>query len=233
MLKAVLFDLDGTLYDRDLLVRRLFPAQFAAFESELGGADEAAFVTRALALDDHGHGDKSILYAQICAEIGVPASVSQTLEKDFWRRYLESCVASPDTVDTLAQLRDHGIRLGVITNGRARLQTDKLQSLGLAEFFDTILISEVEGVRKPDPVIFARALERCGVVASEAAFVGDNPEADIAGARAAGLLAIWKRIPYWQVDDESVLVVDALSEILPICLGTDGATAHPSTGEIP
>ena len=48
-------------------------------------------------------------------------------------------------------------------------------------------------------------------------YVGDHPDADIAGARGAGLLPIWKRVAYWKVPDE-VMSIDELSEILPVCL---------------
>jgi putative hydrolase of the HAD superfamily len=125
-------------------------------------------------------------------------------------------------MDTLRMLAAHGLRLGVITNGAARLQTDKLLALGLSDSFDAVLISEAEGVRKPDAAIFRRALERCQVRAHEAAFVGDNPEVDVFGAMAAGLQPIWKRVSYWEMSDPSVPTIDSLSEILPICLGKEG-----------
>ena len=88
----------------------------------------------------------------------------------------------------------------------------------MASFFDVVLISEAEGVRKPDRAIFARALERCGVAPADAIFVGDHPEVDVAGARAAGMVPVWKRVPYWKMAFEDVLIVDTLSEILPTCL---------------
>jgi len=90
--------------------------------------------------------------------------------------------------------------------------------LGLEPFLDAVLISEAEGVRKPDPTIFKMAAERCGVNPWESAFVGDHPDVDVMGAGAAGLISIWKRVPYWQLGIENVQAVGNLSEILPICL---------------
>ena len=81
-------------------------------------------------------------------------------------------------------------------------------------------------MRKPDAAIFTRALERCGVGAHETVFVGDNPDVDVFGAMAVGMKAIWKRVPYWEMSDPNVPTIDQLSEILPICLGSDG----PSVG---
>jgi putative hydrolase of the HAD superfamily len=60
---------------------------------------------------------------------------------------------------------------------------------------DTILISDAEGVSKRDPRIFHRALERLDISPTRSVFVGDHPEVDVAGARAAGMQAIWRRDP--------------------------------------
>jgi putative hydrolase of the HAD superfamily len=222
MLRAVLFDLDGTLYDRDELVRLVAAAQFDAFRAHLTGVDEGAFVERVFVLDDHGYKDRAALYAEVIAEFGLENALAQELEHDFRTRYLASCCATPDTIDTLRCLAEHGLTLGVVTNGSARIQTEKLQALGLSDYFDAVLISEVEGVRKPDAAIFMRALERCRVGAHETVFVGDNPDVDVFGAMAVGMKAIWKRVPYWEMSDASVTAIDSLSEILPICLGSDG-----------
>jgi len=221
MLKAVLFDLDGTLYDRDELVRAIVAAQFDGFREHLAGVDKNVFVERVFVLDDHGYKDRAALYSEVISEFGLETALADRLERDFVTRYLASCNATPDTIDTLRQLKAHGLRVGVITNGAAHIQTSKLLALGLADYFDAVLISEVEGVRKPDAAIFSRALERCEVRAHETVFVGDNPEADVFGAMAAGIRPIWKRVSYWRMSDPSVPTIDLLSEILPICLGAD------------
>lgn len=217
-IRAVFFDLDGTLYDRDQLVEKLIQEQFVAFQTELRNVDESWFVRRILDLDDHGHGDKAEVYRTVAEESGLSSEFSGRLLSHFWSSYTRHCEASEDTRLTLQKLRSHGKKLGIITNGRAKWQQQKLESLGIASLFDTVLISETEGVRKPDRAIFERALDRCGIAAAEAAFIGDNPEVDVAGARAAGLVAIWKYVPYWQMKVEGAITVRMLAEILPVCL---------------
>jgi putative hydrolase of the HAD superfamily len=118
----------------------------------------------------------------------------------------------------LEQLRRHGRKLGVITNGNTSWQQQKLDSLGITPLFDTVLISEAESLRKPDRAIFERALERLSVRAGDAMFIGDNPEADVAGSRTAGLVPVWKYVPYWKMNLKGVLTVHKLVEILPHCL---------------
>ena len=215
MIKAVFFDLDGTLYDRDALVVKIVKEQFAAFQRELQGLGETQFVQRIVELDEHGYGDKAELYAKVTREWGLQTGLSENLLDHFWSSYDRNCQLSEDTLTTLQTLRAHGIKLGVITNGGTMRQRRKLECLGLEPFLDAVLISEVEGVRKPDPTIFKMATERCGVNPRESAFVGDHPDVDVAGARAAGLLSIWKRVPYWKLGIENVQTVDNLSEYCP------------------
>ena len=91
----------------------------------------------------------------------------------------------PDVHTTLEQLANH-YQLGVITNGNA-----DVRRLGLADYFQFALCAEELGVGKPDPLPFQRALKHAGVAASQAVHIGDHPEDDICGARAAGLRSIW------------------------------------------
>jgi putative hydrolase of the HAD superfamily len=87
-------------------------------------------------------------------------------------------------------LRPHH-RLGMITNGAPDLQRLKLAGTGLADYFDPVVVSGDLGIGKPEPAIFAHALERAGVHAGDAVMIGDSWERDIQGALGAGLRAVW------------------------------------------
>jgi len=80
--------------------------------------------------------------------------------------------------------------LGLITNGTSAMQRAKLASLGVGTLFDPIVVSEEVGLRKPDRRIFERAISGWGVTAASVLFVGDDPIADIEGARGAGMQAL-------------------------------------------
>jgi putative hydrolase of the HAD superfamily len=95
-----------------------------------------------------------------------------------------------DALAALQAARAHGAT-ALISNGGAQEQRRKVEALGLHEWFDVVVISGEAGVRKPDGAIFARALDALGVAPAEALHVGDMLDADVRGARAAGLVAVW------------------------------------------
>jgi HAD superfamily hydrolase (TIGR01509 family) len=101
----------------------------------------------------------------------------------FWRR------VPPELPAALERARAGGLRLGVVSNSEGRL-VSVLQRLGLFSQFELIIDSAIEGVQKPDPEIFRRALARLGVAAERALYAGDMPEVDVSGARAAGMQGV-------------------------------------------
>lgn len=113
----------------------------------------------------------------------------------------------------LAFFKQQDYRLGIVSNGRGIFQSRAIDGLGIASFFDTILISEVEELRKPQPEIFHRALFKLSSVANEAVFVGDDPEADVRGAKSAGLKAVWKRNQFHIEPKEANSIIDELYEL--------------------
>lgn len=213
MVQAVLFDLDGTLWDRDGAVRQLVHAQHTHFP-ELAHIPRDRYVDRVIELDAHGVGEKGAIYRQVVQEFALPAPLAGALLDHFWASYQQFYELYPEVLPTLRQLADQGLKLGIITNGNRVTQADKIRGLGLEPLMDTILISDREGVHKPDREIFNRALQRLGVPAAAAWFVGDHPEADVRGARDAGLTAVWRRS--WSVAEHAHHVITSLDELLSL-----------------
>ena len=79
----------------------------------------------------------------------------------------------------------------LVTNGPPIIQREKLRVLGIEDRFDVVVVSGEIGFAKPDPRVFDAALSSLGVAAEGTWHVGDNPDTDVAGARAAGLVAVW------------------------------------------
>jgi hypothetical protein len=84
---------------------------------------------------------------------------------------------------------------------------------------DTVLISEIEGVRKPELEAFSRAAERLAVNLEESVFVGDNPDDDVRGSKNAGMRAVWVRDSWWPQPVEADAVVDHVEGVLSVVAG--------------
>ena len=106
-----------------------------------------------------------------------------------WAEQSESWVPE-EVLHTLARLREQGLRLGLVTNRSQSLEPDFLDRIGLAPYFDTVVVAADVGIWKPDPRIFHLTLERLGASPEAAVHVGDNYFADVQGARKAGLTAL-------------------------------------------
>ncbi len=98
-----------------------------------------------------------------------------------------------DVAPLLADLRAAGVRLGVVTNGWAIKQAEKLVRLGLADQFDAdaIFISDQIGISKPNPKLYLHALSSLGIEPARSMYVGDHPTHDIAPPRSLGMVAVW------------------------------------------
>ncbi len=97
--------------------------------------------------------------------------------------------ALPHAHATLRALRQRGLHIGIVSNFDHRLRSI-LAGLELTPLLDVLITPADAGAAKPDPRIFAVALARLGIPASQALYVGDDVEHDVYGARAAGLHAI-------------------------------------------
>ena len=213
-IQAVVFDLDGTLLDRRRSFDRFVRDQWERFADCLQTVDQEQYAQTLIALDRDGYAPRKSLFTGVITHFGLPFGVAETLLADYRDGFPHSCLLFPDAVQTLSCLRASGLSLGLITNGSLRMQSRKVECLGLSSLFDTILISDAEGVSKPDREIFHRALDRLNTNPAQAVFVGDHPEVDIAGARAAGMQAVWRRDPRESRMVEADGVIDDLSDLL-------------------
>lgn len=188
---AVLFDLDGTLLDRAAALAAFLDDQFQRFSQDLGDVTQETWRARFIALDERGYVHKSIVYPAILAAFGGRPETSEALLSDYRERSSLFPRPFPGMVETLKALRARGLKLAIVTNGEAVFQSRNIAALGLIGLVDEILISEKEGLRKPDAALFHRAAERLNVAPAKCVFVGDNPSADVLGAHAAGMRALW------------------------------------------
>jgi HAD superfamily hydrolase (TIGR01549 family) len=129
----------------------------------------------------------------LAQDCGAPSLDADALATVYREKYLCSRRAVPGALELLSALRGAAPRakVAVVTNNVVAEQVEKLAHLGMTELVDVVVISEEAGIRKPEPAIFRIALERCRSRPEQAVMVGDSWGADVLGARAAGIRAVW------------------------------------------
>jgi len=113
----------------------------------------------------------------------------------------------PNTLEVLDYLRPK-YRLHIITNGFQEIQEKKLRNSGILPYFKEVIDSEMAGVKKPNPIIFNLALEKAKVRPQSALMIGDSLEADILGAKSAGLHAIHFNAHGGELHQHSPMITD-------------------------
>ncbi|MEP0899199.1 HAD family hydrolase [Leptolyngbya subtilissima AS-A7] len=164
-------------------------------------------------LDCRGHVWKDKVYQCLVAEFEIRGLDWQALLQDYETQFQSHCVPFPSLIEVLSGLKQQGYLLGIVSNGKGTFQTRAIEGLGIQDYFEVILISEIEQVRKPQAEIFHRAARQLGTSLEMSVFVGDHPEVDIVGAKNAGMRAIWKRGLYWGEAKEADATINDLNEI--------------------
>lgn len=130
----------------------------------------------------------------------LPEETFGQLRDVFMRNYFMAYEPVPGAVDTLGRLRSRGLSLGIVSNNSPKVRA-ALTELGLAGFFDCIIISEEVDLYKPDPRILELACEKLGTTCGDSVYIGDHPF-DILCAHQAHMPVIWMPVnPYMTVPE--------------------------------
>ncbi|HEY3556336.1 MAG TPA: HAD family hydrolase [Kribbella sp.] len=199
-MKAVVFDLDNTLFDHSGSAERGLRGWVAG----LGVVPTDALVAEWFVIEDRVYpawlagelshqGQRRQRMREFLPLLGIEvpgtdAGLDEVFD-GYLRLYRDSWVAYPDARPALEVARGNGWRIGVLTNGSTKQQNAKLEAIGLAGFVDVVCTSESLGVSKPDPLAYHRVCEALGVEPADTLMVGDNLELDVLAAREAGLAA--------------------------------------------
>jgi HAD superfamily hydrolase (TIGR01549 family) len=199
---TVLFDLDDTLFDHAYGARAALAGVHAMHECFRRGSFTELEANHARCLEElHARvvsGELDIdtarleRFRRLFESAGVDAGdelLRQTAAA-YRARYLVSRRPSAGAVPLLAALKSR-VKIGIVSNNLLEEQQEKVRVCGFEPYVDALIVSEQAGVAKPDPAIFAIALDRLGGEAGRAVMIGDSWENDVEGARAANMRAIW------------------------------------------
>ena len=213
--KAVLFDLDDTLFDRTQAQREILGIILRTFSDLFSGVDEhealdAFFESDRLAIqsEDYGASLDAVRDARsrtFLELLGLDTDRAQEITATYVTSYGEISTPMSGAVAVVQALHSR-FPLGLVSNGYADVQYTKIDSLGIRDLFECMLISGEIGIRKPSREIFLRASESIGVEPRECLFVGDSYENDMVGAKGAGMQTCW--LNRAEVGAESATVPD-------------------------
>ena len=198
-MKAIFFDLDGTLLDHDYAQRVAALALLERYRGLLPYA-EGDFVQFWYGLSEKystrqergeiSRTEKRLMWMrEVFRNETIPDEEAVRRFEMYVGDYENNCRLYQDAVPCLDVLR--GIPLGIITNGRPDMQRGKVEKTGIVDRFVPIVTSEEIGIAKPDVGIFQEACRRAGCEPVEAVYVGDSLEKDIVGSRNAGMVPVW------------------------------------------
>lgn len=199
----VFFDLDHTLWDfeknaEETLIELFHHYNLSQFKDFTSKDFVRLYNENNKTLWDHYHKgkiDKEYLrtarFNLTFEQMGVPQN---NIPTDIWELYLDICPTKPHlmpgAIEVLEYLKPK-YHISIITNGFEKVQKIKLEHSGLKPYIDLMVSSEYLGVQKPDPAIFNHTLEKSKAKNHQTIMIGDNQETDIAGAKNAGIKAVW------------------------------------------
>lgn len=226
-MRAVIFDLDGTLYPELEFVRSGFRevARYLDARYHLGEARVLDLLLEKLRAEGRGR-----VFDGVLRELGVYTEERVRLLLFLYRSHRPEIRLHGDVLPTLEELGRRGVRLGLVTDGMASVQRRKIAALGLEGVLDAIVCSDELGgdCWKPSAVPYRIALDLLGAAPLDAAYVGDDVRKDFLWPNSAGMLTIEVRreVP-GGADPRPVpeasrarAVVSRLEDILPLVEGS-------------
>ena len=199
MIEAVVFDIDQTLWDFHSLRRAGLAACLSLLRERYPDTTPSEWTIDDLQkrfdeLEATSTGKRlaSIRHQSLAAAAAEVARYDEKLPRELSEIYFKHrhgpSAPFPDAIPALDKLKQNGYRLAAMSNGNSRLD-----QIGLAGWWDRVLLGPEHGLAKPDPAIYSRLSTQLGCEPHQIVSVGDDPVNDVAGAQAAGWRGVWNR----------------------------------------
>jgi putative hydrolase of the HAD superfamily len=230
---TVLFDLDDTLLDDSTAYKRAARRVADDLAAERGIDAErlvTAYVAQASGFwkklsHEHLtlpiHDARAQLWSDALVASGVPLDVAlaQRCAERYTRYRADGLELFPGALDLVLALREHGCKLGIVSNGFAATHNEKVDRLGLRPYVDGLFLADEMGMVKPDPEIFRLVCRTLGSEPARTAMVGDRYDRDIIGAGSVGLFTVLidiHAIPLPEGAQPPDAVVNSIAEVLEV-----------------
>ena len=200
MIKAVIFDIDNTLYSYDEAHEPAMEALRAYAREHLGLEPEqlareitlaAEDVKRRLDADCAALHNRTLRIQVMLERNRLPLSHAAPMGELYWDTLLRHAEPSPGSLTCLTKLKEQGYILGIGTDMTIEYQLKKLNVLQMLPLIDFIVSSEEANVEKPHSKVFSVCAEKAGVSPQECLFIGDSLKKDVLGPRSMGMHSLW------------------------------------------
>ncbi|MFT4105696.1 MAG: HAD family hydrolase [Lacrimispora sp.] len=201
MIKTVIFDIDGTMYDyttgnrRGLEAVKDYCLNHAGITGEMfmpAMAKAGKRLEERLGKDNAAIHNRLLRYQCMLELLDKPVFPHALAMSDsYWGTLLEGMSPQPGLLEFMEDVKRRGKGIGVATNMTAYMQYKKLEKLGAASYMDWLVTSEEAGTEKPSPGFYEICLEKAGCRASECLFIGDSLNGDVQAPKESGMHALW------------------------------------------
>ena len=188
-IKAIIFDLDDTLYDcSGTLVVRGRRQVAKTIARLINTSEEEAYQ---LQLDmEEKYGVKASIYEKIVTHYNLPGTYAQELLEEFVHIDISDITVFPDVIETLKRLKAQGYRLVLVTSGDKEIQRKKIDVLGLNNrYFDDIVITG-RNKSQPKKACFQEIMKRYDLQPEEVICVGDKIDDELAASKSLGMVTV-------------------------------------------
>lgn len=200
MIKAVIFDIDNTMYDFDT-ANEIGMAALGAYMKESFAIEPektAELAKKCMDIITERTGDSAaqhnrlLRFQCILEQLGsTDYQKAMEMYHVYWDAVIEVMEPEPGLIPLLLRLKERGIKLGIGSDMTAYVQYRKLEKLGVLAYLDFIVVSEEAGAEKPAPRFFELCLKKAGCAPAECVFIGDSLKKDVIGAAECGLAVTW------------------------------------------
>lgn len=198
MIKAVIFDLDDTLYSYVKANNKAFSLLQKFVEKKFGWSPEEFKKMHDDMFQEHlrtmgpiaaAH-NRLIRFQAILDRMEKPSHYALEMHDLYWNALIEAAELYDKVPEVLKELKEAGLKIGIGTNMTSLIQYKKLAKFNVLHLFDFIVTSEEAGIDKPDSKFFNFCLKKAKCKPQECLFVGDSEAHDIKGALGANMKAL-------------------------------------------
>lgn len=199
MIKAILFDFDGTISNRQYNAYSLFKDYLKPFFRDMNEMEYEAMLQDFITYDCNGTINVAFRLIPFMKKYGadLPADFEEKFTAFYYEFMYKYCVVKPETNEVLKKLQESGkYKLAILSNGQSKSQHDKIDYTGVPKYFDMVLVSGDIGINKPKKEVFEYVADKLGVRCDECMMVGDVFASDILGAYNANMVPVWMKTDF-------------------------------------